>query len=139
MRQPTTETEALAWHREAMRLKDMHLPFTVVNDDPQPGWYLCKAVKGGPMLPARIWIDQDVDDANELLDHEYLRCQVVFNEKDPWDFWSHLAKNPISQTEHDRLIELGDWASEWDPKHPFNEPYKPIAARDIPMPTFGGQ
>lgn len=136
MRIPTPKDEALAWHTEAMRQIEMRQPHVVVNDEPQCGWFECRMVQDGPMLPAMIWLDQDTDDANELLDEEKMRCQVVCLEQDPMEWWSKLSKRPISQERYDYLMALGDWAAEWMPSHPFNEPRKRIDARDIPTPTF---
>lgn len=137
MREPTTAAAVLEWHAEAMRQIEMRLPHVVVNDDPQAGWFECRLVAGGPMLPARIWIEDDIEDVTgELLDEPKLRCHVVFIEKDPVEFWSNLAKRPITQERYDYLMAIGDWAAEWAPSHPFNEPRKRIAARDIPIPTF---
>jgi hypothetical protein len=137
MRSPTTAAAALRWHDAAIEQRDMRLPHEVINDDPQCGWFECRLTAGGPLLPARIWLEQDIDDdTGELVDDETMRCQVVFVEKDPVEFWSHLAKRPITQERYDYLMALGDWAAEWAPAHPFNEPRKRIEARDIPIPTF---
>jgi hypothetical protein len=137
MRNPTTAAAVLEWHTEAMRQIDMRLPHDVVNDDPQCGWFECRLVAGGPMLPARIWMEDDIEDVTgELLDEPKLRCQVVFVDKDPIEFWSSLAKRPITQERYDQMMELGDWIAEWAPGDPLNEPHKRIQARNIPMPSF---
>jgi len=136
MREPTSVAQALRWHRKAMEQINMRLQHEVINDDPQPGWFEVRMVKGGPMLPARIWLEADVDDAGDLMDSETLRCQVVYVEHDPMKMWSRLSHRPISRERYDFLIAVGDWTAEWQPNSPLNDPFKRIEARDIPIPTF---
>ena len=136
MREPTTEAAALAWHRKALEQRENHLQIDVINGEPQCGWFECRMTRGGPLLPAHIWIEDDIDDAGELVDEPKFKCQVVYIEKDPLEWWERLCGRPISQERYDYLMELGDWVAEWEPRNPFNEPKKRVDARDIPMPTF---
>lgn len=85
-------------------------------NDPRPGHYRRRLVKGGPMVPARIWIiDGDRDpDTGELTSDQKVCCVVWFEdgprEVDAWEHWSFLAGNPISKADFDSMVATTDWA-----------------------------
>ena len=136
MCQPTTDAKALEWHSNVML--GVEAEATVVfNEEPECGWFLVRLVKDGPLLPARIWLEQDIDDdTGELLDDEKLRCQVIYLDKDPEEWWPRLCTRPISQERYDYLMALGDWAAENETTNPMVQPFKKVSAKDIPMPKF---
>jgi hypothetical protein len=100
IRQPTTWNDAHAWWRRA--LKD---PRTPRHDaDPQCGYYARRAVKGGPLIPVHVYLDQEIDpDTGELADDETIRAEELGASKDPVRIWTHLR--PISRARYDELIE----------------------------------
>ena len=77
MRRPTPHDVAYAWHRDAiLGVYGDGLP---THDTPQCGYFKRKLVKGGPYVPARIWLDAEIDDVTgELAGQiENLKRQVA--------------------------------------------------------------
>lgn len=100
IRQPTTWHTAHAWWRQALRD-----PRTPRHDgEPQCGYYARRAVKNGPLLPVRVYLDQQIDpDTGELTADETIRAEELGASKDPVRLWTHLR--PISRARYDDLIE----------------------------------
>lgn len=46
------------------------------DEDPECGFYRLRLVKGGPFVPARIWMDQPVDEHGALWADETLRAEI---------------------------------------------------------------
>lgn len=46
------------------------------DEDPEPGWYRLRMVRGGPFVPARVWMDQPTDEHGELCADETLRAEI---------------------------------------------------------------
>lgn len=123
MREPTPIYELYRWHYDAMQGKRP----PVHEDQPHCGWFRRRLVKGGPWVPARIWLAQDINEHGELEADEILRCEVLGEAKDPFDQWVWLASNPISEDEYERLMahraEVG-WHE--DRRDPLFNPRQPI-------------
>lgn len=95
---PTPAKVAYAWHRAYMAGEKPMRSKT----DPQCGWYQTKRVPGGPWVPARIWIEREIDFATGLLvAPEILICEVDAERVDPVEAWPNLL--PISNDDYDRL------------------------------------
>lgn len=73
-------------------------------DEPQAGWYRTRLVKGGPYVPARIWWEQEIDEAGELLAQPVIRCEIDGRRRDPVQAWSWLASRPISEGEYMQML-----------------------------------
>lgn len=132
IRQPTDLLTAMRWHRRALA----GIAQPVHAEDPQPGWYRRRLVKGGPWVPAQIWIEQVLDaDTGELTEPETTRCKVNGEEVDAIREWLWLAKNPISQGEFDRMTDEIERAGRMDPLNPILQPERPadVTAR-APLP-----
>lgn len=81
-------------------------------DQPQPGYYKTKRVRGGPWVPARIWID----------DAEQIQCKRDGEMVDALEAWPFLR--PITIRQFAKLTA----AARHDAKTPVDltkEPAKP--------------
>lgn len=115
-----------------------------VSDEPQPGHYKTRLVRGGPYVPVRIhWgspvIDgeeQDraprwlvtVDGATDFVetgDAGY-RCRVPL---DVWRYWPWCGKHPIGEPEYRYLIDKAKWAKEHAKDRPEAHPRKAVDKR----------
>lgn len=136
MRMPTPREAAYHWHAEAIRgvYGDVHDPHP---DDPQCGWYKRTLAKGGVFVPARIWIDANVDiGTGELLEPEALLCEVDGERRDAYEQWSWLCSNPITEAEFDYLIALRRHAQQHEPDLPIANPRRPVDWLKAPLPSF---
>lgn len=131
MRTPTPLAEALAWHTAAMA---GHEPDT--TEEPRCGWFKRKLVKHGPLVPARIWLDQEIDEAGELLADERLLCEVNGQWAGADDQWPWLCGNPISNAEFDYLTASIAWSAEHAPHEPRANPRRAVDWLAVPTPTF---
>lgn len=100
IRQPTTLDAMLAWHSAALRGPvDRH------DWEPQCGWFKRKAVRGGPWLPVRVWLDQPIDpETGELAGDETIRAACLGREVDPYRLW--LSLRPISRAEYEDIVKM---------------------------------
>ena len=74
------------------------------DGDPQCGWFKTRMISGGPFVPARIWIDRDIDpQTGELAADEKYRCEVNGEPRNPYQTWSSIAGTPISRADFDAL------------------------------------
>ena len=79
------------------------------EDDPQPGFYKRRLVRGGPWVPAAIWVvEPERDEAGDLMSDEIWCCQVNGISVDVYDQWTWLAGHPITREEYDRLTDNDD-------------------------------
>ena len=130
MRTPTPLAELYAWHTAALAGKK-----PVITDEPQAGWYKRVLVKGGVMVPARIWVYQNVDrETGELVEDELLQCEVNGQYADAQDQWSWLASNPISRAEFNYLMASIDHAVRHEPDDAFADPRRPVDLNSLPLP-----
>jgi len=83
MRRPTPEAVQFAFWRQALdrsaimepearaHLRNRHM------EDPECGFYRTRLVNGGPYVPVRIWLDQEIDpETGELLSDEIMRAEL---------------------------------------------------------------
>lgn len=132
MRQPTTAAQAYAWHADALAGLE---PTT--TQDPQCGWFKRRLVRGGPWVPARIWLFQEIDDATgELVDDERLQAEVDGAFADPEDIWSYVCGNPITEQEFRYLSATTDWSRQHAPQEPMANPRQAVDWTAVPTPTF---
>lgn len=135
IRAPIPPEDALAWWRGAVALPEYERRDTPIPDEPCPGFFQCKLVKGGIFVPARIWLEQDVGEDGELLGAE-LRCEVNGEPADPFDKWSYLCGEPISEAQFNYLTARNRWAAWHAPHEPAANPRKPIDWLTLPVPQF---
>jgi hypothetical protein len=128
MRQPTRLSEAYAWHSSAMAGE--HPP---VTHDPQCGWFRRKLVKGGPWVPARIWLEQEIDpETGELVRDETMMAEVNGEPADPDDAWTWLCSEPISEEQFNYMEAAAAHARLHAPLSPEARPRQRILVRALP-------
>lgn len=109
-------------------------------DDPKPGFFRRRLVKGGPFVPVRIWLEQPTDaETGELIDDAVLRCIVDGRDADPVDQWSYCCDQPITEQEYDYMWKLSDYARVHDRREPSATPRKKIDPLGFRLPTFERQ
>lgn len=128
MRKPTSKDEAFKWWRDA--LAGTAPP--PINEMPQCGFYQRRLVKGGPFVPAKIWLNQVVNVYGELIEPEELLCAVNGKLCNPVDQWGYLAGNPISLLDYQRLVGK----IERDIREGDHAPNKPLNYLTIKPPSF---
>lgn len=128
LRAPTPDP--YAWHRQAIAGRGQREP---IADEAQCGWFKRKLVKGGPFVPARIWLVQDVGEDGELLDDELLQCEVNGQYADPVDQWSYLCGQPITEAEFQYMEATRIWAEQHAPEHPQAKPRERINLLTTPI------
>ncbi|MCD1619168.1 hypothetical protein K7H20_13945 [Salipiger manganoxidans] len=100
IRQPTTEAASLAWWRSAVA--DRRTPRH--DGEPQCGYYALRKVRGGPFVPVRIYLEQEIDpETGELTAPELMRADEGGRQFDPTRIWTFLR--PISTAEYFALLE----------------------------------
>jgi hypothetical protein len=130
VRQPTADP--YAWHAAALRGDEVERH----PEEPNAGWFKRRLVRGGPYVPARIWLTVDIDDFGELTADEVFYCEVNGNAADPYDEWPALCANPIPQHVFDYMESLRRWAAWHAPNEPQANPRKPIDWLTVKPPVF---
>ena len=129
MRTPTVLRDLYSWHRQALAgLKPQ------ITHEPQCGWFKRRLVKGGPMVPARIWLHQEIDEATgELVGDEELRCDVAGKSVDPVDAWTWICADPITHERYLFMMANAEWAKANAPDEPEADPRKAINWNKAPI------
>jgi hypothetical protein len=104
--------------------------------EPQCGYYKRRLVRGGPWIPCRIWLFQDIDEVGELLDDERLQAECNGAWADPDDLWSFVAANPITEAEFKFLSATIEWTQSHAPHEPMANPRQAVDWTAVPTPTF---
>ncbi len=137
MRTPTTAAQALEWYWQAMNDKALHLEISAEFETPQCGWFQTRVASGGPFVPARIFIEQEVcPETGDLLSDEVMRCEVAGQLRDPYEQWHYLFREPIDEARYRYLVARGEYARTWSPYEPAANPFKKIDWTKIPTPQF---
>lgn len=72
------------------------------EDEPQPGFYKRRMVRGGPFIPVEIWLEQEIDpETGELTAPEVMRAICNGEIRDPLSLWTYCRA--ISAEEYDAL------------------------------------
>jgi hypothetical protein len=133
-RTPTSAKDAMAWHANA--LLGVYGEAVGFDEKPECGFFKTRLVKGGPWVPARIWLKQEIGDDGELLSDESYCCEIAGQRRDAWDEWPFLARNPIRESEYDYLNAMAAWATDHASDHPAATPGKPVDWRTARLPEF---
>lgn len=137
MREPTTAAAALRWHTQALNDKALHLPVEAEFETPHCGWFMTRMVRGGPWVPARIWIEQELcPDTGELLSDEVMKCEIAGQLRDPYESWHYLFREPIEEAAYLYLMARAEYARAWAPEEPAANPFKATDWLKVPTPTF---
>lgn len=134
IRAPITDDEALAWWREAIALPAYER--VGIPDCPEAGFFARRLCKGGPYVPARIWLEQETDETGELVDQPRLLCEVNGEPADAEAAWSYLCGMPITQEYFNYLTARNGWAAWHAPAEAAANPRKPIDWQTMPAPQF---
>lgn len=137
MREPTTAVAALRWHNQALSDKALHLDIQAEFETPHCGWFMTRVVRGGPWVPAKIWIEQEVcEETGELLSDEIMRCEIAGREQDPCEVWHWLYREPIEESAYLYLMARAEYATAWAPDEPAANPFSKVDWSTVPSPTF---
>jgi len=97
--------------------------------EPQPGFWLVRAVKGGPLVPARIyWCDHEPGEPDNKLDRwplPFLAAELAGKVADVERVWT-MRGIPISEDEYRYRVADQAWARAHAPEEPVAQPYLPI-------------
>lgn len=130
MRQPSKLQILYDWHRQAVTGGAWHIPIN--ESDPLCGYFKTRLVKDGPFVPARIWMEQPVDDDGELISPEVLRCEVDGQAKDPVEQWVRLCHNAITHNEFDYMTRCRNWAKANAPEE-YEAAWRPVDHLSTPI------
>ncbi len=97
-----------------------------INDDPQPGYYKRKMVKGGPWVGVRIWLEQEIGEDGDLLSEPRMKCMVGDDAADAGDQWLWVCTSPISAADYDYLTDTQRYATHRDPSMPEARPRESV-------------
>lgn len=129
MRTPSDTVAALQWWRDALAGKK-----PAITNEPHCGFFKRRLVKGGAWVPAKIWIEQLIDQDGELTAPETMRCEVNGRARDAEDQWLWLCTHPIPQSEYLYLVSLSSWAQQRAPQDPAASPSSSVDFNDSPIP-----
>ena len=119
LRHILSEAETLKWYYAMLRGER---PPTHM-DDPQCGYFKTKLVRFGPYVPARIWLEQQVDEGGELAGEPVMRCHINGKRQEAKDRWPWLAGRPIPVAEYNAMMDR-DFEQKTD--DPAPDPMKPL-------------
>lgn len=86
------------------------------EDEPQPGFYKRRYVRGGPFVPVEIWLEQEIDpETGELTADEVLRAICNAERCNPLTVWPYCR--PIPLTEYDALTGARDTITDMAATH----------------------
>lgn len=86
-------------------------------DQPKPGTYALRLVKGGPPVAVRL----------ALVDgHWLITVNGEPKHRDVHDIWPMICGKPIKQAEYEFLLKRAGWAREHDREHPAANPNRPV-------------
>jgi hypothetical protein len=107
---------------------------TLQPDVPVAGWYQMRLVRGGPLVPVRIWHGLPIVDGEEQ-DRSPRWCVEVDGETtrrgellDITQVWPWCAREPISEADYRFMVAHSRWAKT-QPHHPKATPRRPIDKR----------
>lgn len=103
MRQPTSnEAQYRFWRRSVAGERVERF-----EDEPQPGFYKRRYVRGGPFVPVEIWLEQQIDpETGELTADEQLRAVCNGERCNPYTVWTYCRA--ITLEEYDALTGARD-------------------------------
>ena len=105
-------------------------------DQPIPGFYRRKLVKGGPFVGVLIFWGCPLDpySGEPMQRSPMLRCWVNGEEADPIDQWTWVAGGKITQAEYEFLLADAAHAMEFRPAAPRANPRKTIDLMESELP-----
>jgi hypothetical protein len=102
---------------------------------PECGFYRAKLARGGPWVPARIYVRQTIDiETGELEAPEILMCEINHVIVDMDRHWPWLVQEPITKAEYDYLCGLQRYVEAHEPNHPLARPREKMNPLTTPLP-----
>lgn len=135
MRRPTSKRDLYRWHTAALHGDNP----PIHEDEPQCGWYRTRMVRGGPLVPAIIWMEQPVDQAGALSGDEVLRARIHNKDVDPFKVWTWVCKEPISEATYLYMRDNLAWMAEHEPDSPEANPHLTIEWGKVAAHSFGDE
>ena len=100
MRQPTPLKIQLDWWKRSLDGEKM----PIHESDPHVGYFKTRAYSRGPYIPARIWLEQDIElETGELADDEIFKAEIGEKPWDAMEAWIWIAQKPVSLKEYQWL------------------------------------
>ena len=106
----TAQLKAIRGFRTVREAIDDGRKVEAIPDEPQCGFYERRMIRGGPWVPARIFLEQQVDKSGDLVGPEVVKCQIGADYYDPESQWSWLSNRPISQAAYKLAIARRQWS-----------------------------
>lgn len=108
------------------------------DEPPAPGYYRVRLVKGGPWVPARVYIPCPVDPwfGHHIERPRWLLADVDGKPTDPQFVTLRNARRleRITEEEWALLTETAQWARHYAPDEPVANPKAPIDLLSAPLP-----
>jgi hypothetical protein len=111
-------------------------------DDPRPGFFQLRLVKGGPFVAARIWRECPwVDPSSDAHPEDWcrpldrprpLQAEIDGKPAEVERVWTGGRR--IAASEFFYRVELGRWARAYAPEEPEANPHRPVDIRTIAIP-----
>lgn len=129
--QKPPQDDGRAWWRSALAGEK-----PAITENPEPGFFKRRLVKGGPWVPVQIWIEEERDEAGDLMADQVVKCTVDGVLADVDAHWSYCCARPITEAEFDYLSRVSAHAKARAPREPLAHPRKRIDPLKFPLPTF---
>jgi hypothetical protein len=108
------------------------------RNDIQPGHYLIRLVKKGPLVAARIyWCDHEPGNEENKLDRwpiPFLMGEIAGEAVDALGIWLARGRQEITAAEYRYRSTDAAWAREHSPLEPAANPRKKIDQLQAPLP-----
>lgn len=108
-----------------------------MSDAPRPGYWLCKLVKGGPLVPCAIELracPHEPGDPGNVMERSpvlvgFIAGEEVHPSRVPWQYG-----NPISAADYRYRLANAEWAMRHAPDEPIAKPREKINLMAVPLP-----
>lgn len=101
MRRPTPDSKAFAWWKRAIAGENP----PIHEGEPECGYFLTRAYRRGPLIPASITLRQNIDwETCELTEPEVFECEIAGRKTNAERQWPYLAGRPITKEEYEWQI-----------------------------------
>ncbi len=123
------EPNPWAWWQAAVKMG----PVGLLPQTPQAGFYQRALVKGGPLMPAAIWREPELDADGKPTGQDVVRCEVNGKPRDPFAEWVRLSMKPILRSEFKFQEAAAAYDKAFRPESPRANPHKKIVLSEQPV------
>ena len=117
------EPKPWAWWEAAVKGLTLRTQLPI---HPQAGFYQTKLVRGGPMVGAAIWREEEKDADGTPTGMDIVRCEIAGKARDPFAEWVRLSMYPIPRSEFKYREAAAAYDRLYRPESPRANPTKPI-------------